>query len=55
MINKIRKVILVITTILFACHLQVAGKELFVSKQNIPDFKFIFDKLSFWEKVPSIR
>lgn len=46
MINKIRKVILLITTILFACHLQVAGKELFVSKQNIPDFKFIFDKLS---------
>ena len=46
MINKIRKVILLITTILFACHLQVAGKELFVSKQNIPDFKYIFDKLS---------
>lgn len=46
MINKIRKVILLITTILFACHLQVAGKELFVSKQSIPDFKFIFDKLS---------
>lgn len=46
MINKIRKVILLITTILFACHLQVAGKELLVSKQNIPDFKFIFDKLS---------
>ena len=35
-----------ITTILFACHLQVAGKELLVSKQSIPDFKFIFDKLS---------
>lgn len=46
MINKIRKVILLITAILFACHLQVAGKELFVSKQSIPDFKFIFDKLS---------
>ena len=46
MINKIRKVILLITTILFACHLQVAGKEFFVSKQSIPDFKFIFDKLS---------
>lgn len=46
MTNKIRKVILLITTILFACHLQVAGKELFVSKQSIPDFKFIFDKLS---------
>lgn len=46
MINKIRKVILLITTILFACHLQVAGKELFVSKQSIPDFKYIFDKLS---------
>lgn len=46
MINKIRKVILLITAILFACHLQVAGKELFVSKQSIPDFKYIFDKLS---------
>lgn len=46
MTNKIRKVILLITTILFACHLQVAGKELFVSKQSIPDFKYIFDKLS---------
>lgn len=46
MINKIRKVILLITAILFACHKQVAGKELFVSKQNIPDFKYIFDKLS---------
>ena len=46
MINKIRKVILLITTILFACHLQVAGKEFFVSEQSIPDFKFIFDKLS---------
>lgn len=46
MINKVRKVILLITTILFACHLQVAGKELFVSEQSIPDFKFIFDKLS---------
>ena len=46
MINKIRKVILLITTILFACHLQVAGKELFVSKQSIADFKYIFDKLS---------
>lgn len=46
MINKTRKVILLITTILFACHLQVAGKELFVSNQTIPDFKFIFDKLS---------
>lgn len=46
MINKIRKAILLITTILFACHLQVAGKEFFVSKQSIPDFKFIFDKLS---------
>lgn len=46
MINKIRKVILLITIILFACHLQVAGKELFVSKQSIPDFKYIFDKLS---------
>ena len=46
MINKTRKVILLITTILFACHLQVAGKELFVSEQSIPDFKVIFDKLS---------
>ena len=46
MINTIRKVILLITAILFACHLQVAGKELFVSKQSIPDFKYIFDKLS---------
>ena len=46
MINKIRKVILLITAILFACHLQVAGKELSVSKQSIPNFKFIFDKLS---------
>lgn len=46
MINKIRKVILLITTILFACHLQVAGKEFFISEQSIPDFKFIFDKLS---------
>lgn len=46
MINKIRKAILLITTILFACHLQVAGKEFFVSEQSIPDFKFIFDKLS---------
>lgn len=46
MTNKIRKVILLITTILFACHLQVAGKEFFVSEQSIPDFKFIFDKLS---------
>lgn len=46
MINKIRKVILLITAILFACHLQVAGKEFFVSEQSIPDFKFIFDKLS---------
>lgn len=46
MINKIRKVILLITAILFACHLQVAGKELSVSKQSIPDFKYIFDKLS---------
>lgn len=46
MTNKIRKVILLITTILFACHLQVAGKEHFVSKQSIPDFKYIFDKLS---------
>ena len=46
MINKTKKVILLITTILFACHLQVAGKELFVSNQTIPDFKFIFDKLS---------
>lgn len=46
MINKTRKIIILITTILFACHLQVAGKEFLVSKQNIPDFKFIFDKLS---------
>lgn len=46
MINKTRKIIILITTILFACHLQVAGKELLVSKQSIPDFKFIFDKLS---------
>lgn len=46
MTNKIRKVILLITAILFACHLQVAGKELSVSKQSIPDFKYIFDKLS---------
>lgn len=46
MINKIRKVILLITAILFACHLQVTGKEFFVSEQSIPDFKFIFDKLS---------
>lgn len=46
MINKTRKIIILITTILFACHLQVAGKEFLVSKQSIPDFKFIFDKLS---------
>ena len=32
--------------ILFACHHPVAGKEFSASKQTIPDFKFIFDKLS---------
>lgn len=46
MINKTKKVILLITTILFACHYPVAGKEYSASKQTIPDFKFIFDKLS---------
>ena len=46
MINKTRKVILLTTIILFACHLQVAGREFSVSEQTIPDFKFIFDKLS---------
>lgn len=46
MINKIRNIILLTTIILFACHYPVAGKELFVSEQSIPDFKFIFDKLS---------
>ena len=34
------------TIILFACHYPVAGKEYSASKQTIPDFKFIFDKLS---------
>ena len=46
MINKIRKIILLTTIILFACHYPVAGKEYSASKQTIPDFKFIFDKLS---------
>ena len=46
MINKIRKIILLTTIILFACHHPVAGKEYSASKQTIPDFKFIFDKLS---------
>ena len=46
MINKTRKIILLTTIILFACHLQVAGREYSASKQTIPDFKFIFDKLS---------
>lgn len=46
MINKIRHVILLTTIILFACHYPVAGKEYSASKQTIPDFKFIFDKLS---------
>ena len=32
--------------ILFACHHPVAGKEFSASKQTIPDFKFIFEKLS---------
>lgn len=46
MINKIRHIILLTTIILFACHYPVAGKEYSASKQTIPDFKFIFDKLS---------
>lgn len=46
MINKIRHIILLTTIILFACHYPVAGKEYSASKQSIPDFKFIFDKLS---------
>lgn len=46
MINKIRHIILLTTIILFACHHPVAGKEYSASKQTIPDFKFIFDKLS---------
>lgn len=46
MINKIRHIILLTTIILFACHYPVAGKEHSASKQTIPDFKFIFDKLS---------
>lgn len=46
MINKIRKIILLTAIILFACHHPVAGKEFSASKQTIPDFKFIFEKLS---------
>lgn len=46
MTNKIRHIILLTTIILFACHYPVAGKEYSASKQTIPDFKFIFDKLS---------
>lgn len=46
MINKIRIIILLTTIILFACHYPVAGKEYSASKQTIPDFKFIFEKLS---------
>lgn len=46
MINKTRHIILLTTIILFACHYPVAGKEYSASKQTIPDFKFIFDKLS---------
>lgn len=46
MINKIRHIILLTTIILFAYHYPVAGKEYSASKQTIPDFKFIFDKLS---------
>ena len=46
MINKIRHIILLTTIILFACHHPVAGKEYSASKQTIPDFKFIFEKLS---------
>lgn len=46
MINKIRKIFLLTAIILFACHHPVAGKEFSASKQTIPDFKFIFEKLS---------
>lgn len=46
MISKIRHIILLTTIILFACHYPVAGKEYSASKQTIPDFKFIFEKLS---------